>query len=41
MQIVAPAVPPLFVRLNAADNVVVAQVALVPGTRLPGEDVVV
>jgi altronate hydrolase len=35
------AVPPLFVRLNPADNVVVAQCALVPGTQLPGEDVVV
>jgi altronate hydrolase len=32
---------PLTVRLNAADNVVIAQVPLLPGTRLPGEDVVV
>jgi altronate hydrolase len=31
----------MFVRMNAADNVVIAQCALVPGTRLPGEDVVV
>jgi altronate hydrolase len=36
-----PAPPSLTVRLNAADNVVIAQVSLVPGTRLPGEDVVV
>ncbi len=35
------ATPPLTVRLNAADNVVIAQCPLVPGTRLPGEDVTV
>ena len=33
--------PPLTVRLHPTDNVVVAQCALLPGTRLPGEEVTV
>ena len=33
--------PPLTVRVNAADNVVIAQCPLIPGTRLPGEEVTV
>jgi altronate hydrolase len=36
-----PASPPLAVRLHAADNVLVAQCTLLPGTRLPGDDVAV
>jgi altronate hydrolase len=31
--------PPLTIRLNSADNIVVAQCALLPGTALPGEAV--
>ncbi len=36
-----PAAPPLTVRLNPADNVLIAQCPLVPGTQLPGESVIV
>ena len=31
--------PPLTIRLNAADNVVVARVDLLPGTEIAGERV--
>ena len=31
--------PPITIRLNPADNVVVARTDLLPGTTLPGEEV--
>jgi altronate hydrolase len=36
-----PVAPALAVRLHAADNVLVAQCTLLPGTRIPGEDVAI